>query len=606
MPSRSRLQAALPSLVAILGTAVFHRYTILSGFDLVQADTGDSRFIAFLLEHWNNALHLQESWRSPPIFWPVRGTLAYSDMLVGMAVPHALLRSIFDVFVAINVQLVLLTLATFACAYVLFRRGFMLEVAGATLGAAFFAFSWPRFAQLVHLQLQFMPVLPLLVLLALECLRDGAELSRRAFAWRAGAFVALLALLLATTLYYAIFIALAASIAVVLLGSTRAGRGHLGAIARRQAAGLLGAALLAVVLIGPVFMFYLPLMRESRGRMWDEVLLNLPRPSELLWMGKQNLLWGWFFDRWPEPVVTARWPEFRIGVGVAGTLAWLGAGLWAAASLLARRRVLDRAAIALRLTILVGFALQAAMLRWPGDQSAWWLIWRGFPGAGGIRAVTRLQLVVTLSMGLAFGTLLDRWLRARAFWRGAALLLLTCGAAEQLGRPAVYSGLQASAVSRLVADAVPRTCKAAYIISTPDLVTNPPEFDEAHFDAQAYLLANPDVAAVWHGSPWEHYRLFGRAERRYLDPAQAIHAAHLLFFYNYTIPLAATLSHVPVVNGLSGWQPPGWHLFDVLAPDARAQLPSWLQQRQVAANSVCVIPVRLQLIMLPDRDAGLF
>jgi hypothetical protein len=605
MQPSSRLLKLLPILVAVAGTLIFHRYTVLSGLDAVQADSGDSRFIAFLLEHWNNALHLRADWRSPPIFWPVRGTLAYSDLLVGMAVPHAVLRAVLDVFVAINVQLILLTLATFASSYALFRRGFALEVAGAALGAAFVAFSWPRFAQLVHLQLQFMPPLPLLALLALECLRDGALLSRRGFAVRASAFVALLALLLATTLYDAIFAALAVTIATVLCGMTRAGRRHLVAIARRQAAGLLAAAVVALLLLGPVVAFYVPLMRESRGRLWSEVVPNLPRPTELLWMGKQNMVWGWFFNRWPDPVVTARWPELRIGVGVVGTLAWAATGLWAAVSLIARRHGLDRSAIALCVAILTGLALQALMLRWPGDHSAWWLVWKGFPGARGIRAVTRLQLLVTLPMGLAFGAALDRALRARREWAWAAIALVAFGAAEQVGRSSTYSGARAIAVSRLVADAIPRTCAAAYVIATPDRVTNPPVVDEAHFDAGSYLLANPDVAAAWDRSPWEHYVLFGRAERRFLDPSQGVLAAHLLFFYNYTIPLAATLARIPVVNGLSGWQPGGWNLFDVLAPDAQERLPGWLLRQGVAPNLVCVIRVRLQLDMVPDREANL-
>lgn len=606
MHARSRYRSLLPIVVAIAGTLFFHRYSVLCGFDAVQADSGDSRFIAFLLEHWNNALHLRADWRSPPMFWPVRGTLAYSDLLLGMALPHALLRSVLDVFVAINVQLMLLTLATFAASYALFRRGFALETAGATLGAAFVAFCWPRFAQLVHLQLQFTPLLPLLALLALECLRDGAVLSRRAFAARAAAFVALLALLLATTLYYAIFLALSVSIALLVCALTRPGRRHLGAILRRHPAGLLGAAALAALLIGPVVAFYLPLMRESRGRLWGEVLMNLPRPSELLWMGKQNMVWGWFFDRWPDPVVTARWPEFRIGVGVVGSVAWYGAGLWALVSLATRRGSLAAPAIALRVAIVTGLLLQALMLRWSGDQSAWWLVWKAFPGAGGVRAVTRLQLLVTLPMGLAFGALLDRAMRLGRLGAAASLALVVFGMLEQIGQSPTYSGAQAGAVSRLVADAVPRSCTAAYVIATPDLVTNPPVFDEAHFDARSYLLANPDVAAVWHGSPWQHYVLFGRAERRFLDPTQAVLAAHLLFFYNYTIPLAATLSHVPVANGLSGWQPAGWTLFDVLAPNSREQLAGWLRRHGVPGSSVCVVPVRLRLDMLPQRDGALF
>ena len=40
------------------GLLVFHRATLLSGFDIVQADVGDSRLVVFLLEHWHRVLGL--------------------------------------------------------------------------------------------------------------------------------------------------------------------------------------------------------------------------------------------------------------------------------------------------------------------------------------------------------------------------------------------------------------------------------------------------------------------------------------------------------------------------------------------------------------------
>lgn len=570
-----RTVVLVPILAALLGAFVYHRYSLLTGLDRVQADAGDSRFIAFLLEHWNNVMHGRADWRSPPMFWPVRGTLAYSDALLFMGLVHAALRTGLGVFAAMNAQLILLSLATFAAAYALFARGFGVSVVGSTVGAYFFAFSWPRFAQLVHVQLQFTVLLPILVLLAVECARDGPTLSRSGFAWRIWSLVALLAALLATTLYYAVFIGLGFTVAGMICLAYGPSRSHLVQTARRHRASLVGAALLAVILIGPIVAFYRPVMRDSHGRPWSELLPFMPRAPNLLWMGRENWVWGWFFGLWPEPIINARWPELRIGAGLVPSCVWAGVASWSAFLLIARRRHLDKRSGAIAIVIVTGLILQLLMIRLPRDTSLWWPVWKLFPGAGAVRAVARLEIVVTLALALAFAWVVDRIITrassgiARPGRRGLAVLcaavLVTAGAVEQIGRAPGYSGSRAEALSREVGRALRRDCRATYVVATPDLLSRP-DADEAAAERHIWLM---------------------------------------YFAYNYTIPLAAALSGVPVVNGLSGWLPQGWRLFDVLAPDAPLWLTEWLARRGVTQESVCVVPVRITPDMVPELPNGM-
>jgi hypothetical protein len=102
-------------------TFVFHRYTLLSRFDLVQADPGDTRFIASILEHWFKVFQGIDHWRSPPWFFPKEGTLGYSDVLLGMAVPYSAFRALgAGTFVAMNLMLVLLSFVSYlACLWLL-------------------------------------------------------------------------------------------------------------------------------------------------------------------------------------------------------------------------------------------------------------------------------------------------------------------------------------------------------------------------------------------------------------------------------------------------------------------------------------------------------
>ena len=160
------------------------------------------------------------------------------------------------------------------------------------------------------------------------------------------------------------------------------------------------------------------------------------------------------------------------------------------------------------------------MVRLPGDRSAWWLIWRFFPGGTGIRGVARLELIVTLPMALGIAILIDR---AAPRWRAAIIALAIFAVIEQIGATQSYSGASAEALSTRVGGQIPASCRAAYIVAPTDLIPPPPPpIGEAQFDAESYLAANPDVAAAWKGTPWEHYDRFGRAEHRSLDPAYSI------------------------------------------------------------------------------------
>ncbi len=582
----------MPWAAAIIGTFVFHRYTILSGFDAVQADNGDSRYIAFMLEHWNAFAHGLVRLGSPPIFYPVQGTLGYSDALAGMGLVHIALRAMgLGVFTAMNVQLVGLTLASFAAAYWFLSRGFRLGVGSATVGASFFAFCWPRFAELVHVQMQFTFVVPLLGLLALECLRDGAGLSRAGFLFRLLGFVALLALTMATAVYLAEFSLLFIGVSTAPSLLSRTARRHYGATLRRQWPCLVAGAALAAALAWPISHVYLPVMRQSGGRSWPEVRGQLLYPVDLVWMGRENYAWGWLFARWHE-LVLDKWPGKRLGVGLVATLAWLGACVWAVRAL--RRR--EEAVAAL---VILGAAfVQLSALRFEA-ASLWWLFWEAMPGMRGIRTIGRIQLVAALPMGLGYGLLLER-----STWpRWALALLVGAAAVEQTGMVQRYSAHDAEALAQRVADAIPPTCKAAYVVPGPDLLRPPPPIeDESQFDAGAYLRANPDIAAGWKGTAWSHYRSFGRREHRSLNPDYAKFHVAMMFFYNYTVPLAAALTGIPVVNGLSGWQPPGWDLFDVFLPEAPEKLAQWLALNHRSPADVCIVRLDMPYTSLPTIE----
>lgn len=610
-----RFRPLAPWLVCLLGLFIYHRYSILSGLDQVQADNGDSRFIAFLLEHWNAVAEGKAHWRSPLIFYPLRGVLGYSDALFGMGALHVFLRHLgLGVFAAVNAQLVLLSGLAFAACYSFLRRGFGLATEACCVGAYYFAFGWPRYAQLVHEQLQFTFPLPLLALLALRILRDGLTITKAEGLILSAGFALLFALLISTTTYYALFFALALTLTVGLCLARTSSRRHIVAVLRRHAWSLAGGGLLLAAFAAPIIDVYRPVARLSGGRAWPEVTQFLVHPSDMEWMGRENFIWGWLFGHFPLRA-DRNWPEMRIGSGVVVGLAWGAATMWAIGAISGVRAaflnpVLGSRASSAALILVVSAILQLSILCWPLNLSLWWLFYTSFPGLSGVRAVSRLELLIMLSIALALALVTQRlWAceRRRRWVRSLLVCALAFGALEQAGTGYAYSGSQAERIARRVAVAVPAQCPAFYVVAPPGLLPPPPVVTtQAAFDAKAYLAANPDVAANWTGPAWDHYVKFGRAEHRYLDPEAGRRYRSTLFFYAYTVPLAATLSGKPAVNGLSGWTPPGYDLGDALATDAPVRLDRWMLNNGLPQGSVCTVEVPLDPADLPQRNDRLW
>src|ERR1700690_3931525 len=130
---------------------------VLTRFDAVPGNLGDSRFNAIVLEHgfrfirgdaWHGAL-----WSPNWEFYPQKNVLAYSDNLLATLPIYALARAVgLHEMAAVNSWVLVITVANFF-AMQLFLRNLELSRLGAALGAFVFAFAMPRGQQLGHLQL---------------------------------------------------------------------------------------------------------------------------------------------------------------------------------------------------------------------------------------------------------------------------------------------------------------------------------------------------------------------------------------------------------------------------------------------------------------------
>ena len=143
------------SLVGLLGVFIGFYPTLLSGFAKAQAETGDTRFVHYLLEHSFqvvfNRNYSAELW-SPAFFFPFKNTLALSENLFGGAPFYWGLRSILPADIAYQCWMILAALLCFIC-FVILLRNLRVSRSLSAFGGFIFAFGIPRMGQLFHPQL---------------------------------------------------------------------------------------------------------------------------------------------------------------------------------------------------------------------------------------------------------------------------------------------------------------------------------------------------------------------------------------------------------------------------------------------------------------------
>jgi hypothetical protein len=596
-------------------TTVFHRYTVLSGFDLVQADPGDTRFIAFLLEHWFKVFSGIDDWRSPPMFFPKAGTLGYSDALFGMAIPYSVFRAFgAGIFVSFNLTLVLISFLSYLACLWLLRIIFEFHWLASAVGAAFFAFNYPKFAQLAHMQMRFDMLQPIVLGLLLFFLvsREMPSQRRTFVTCLAAAFA--FAVLASTTFILAWFLLLLVVVSLPIGLLVRDLRLQLFSVLRHRWLTACTGLLLGSLALLPLMHLYLPAIAETGWWSWPEVLQGIPRPDQLIWMGTDNFAWGWLAARWPDLNAT-NWSEMRIGYGAAATLAWV-ALLGISVMLLTRKTPLIRKnehpqyCVGLVVAVLLVASLITVLLGIKiGERSLWYVVYMLVPGGAGVRSVSRYFLTLSLPLAIGFAYALDRFL-AWPHSKIASLLVtgtvLVVGG-EQLALTRLYSANTAELFERSIADVIDRGCHAFYLKPTRKHALAEPELDidsltEKTFDATAYLSVNPDVAQNWKGSAWEHFMKFGRRENRRLR----LGTTHLDGHYQVTASLAALAAGVPTVNGYSGKYPPGWDLMNVFGLNIAERVNNWSQRNQ-HDSLVCLLERDLDGSEIPFRmSSGFF
>jgi hypothetical protein len=541
------------AVVWLVAAAVFFRNFLLSGFDKIIGDAGDARFDIFLRENLLQFLRGEAEFLSPPMFFPVKGTLGYSDAYLLDGLIYVPLRVIaIDPFLSFELVCVGLSLIGFVSANILLMRFAGVRQPLAALAAAIFVFSNALYISVGHPQLLEVDIVPLVAVLFLEAahLRSRYPV-RSAMAALLGGL--LLALLFSTGYYVAWYFTFLAGLALISAAIVRFGlrpfsnvraRIYLALVRRNSSVVIAGAAGFAIGAI-PFWKIYAPIIAQFSGRSYSQY--EGPVLADLINVGTNNVLWGGLLERLTiVPKDLLQHGEHVIAVTPVLMLAFVLCA-WA----VWRKRVLSEpenrtlrgAVLGCSFAVLV---MTVSMVK-VGEYSLFWFVWHLVPGASALRSGTRAQIMTNGFVVVVVAIVLARLMQGIASRRlrvAAWALALLC-VAEQVNVASNHKLSRAEEVAALRAVAAPPTACKSFYVAPHDLERGP-------------TIQQVDAMLI------------------------------------------AQRAGVPTLNGYSGWAPPKWTMYDTGTPSYYSNAWRWAAANGVT-DGLCRYDV-VQRQWLPVRD----
>ncbi len=533
--------AALVSGVWLVALAVFFRGVVFSGLRKVQIAGGDSDIGYYTAEHWYRWLSGTADWKSPDFYYPVKGLLGYTDAQFLYLPPYALFRFMgADMYLALQLTAMVLVTIGYLSVYLLLRRHLNVRVLPAVAGSVAFAFSNALAIGQFHINTMGSQFVPLIVLLAAEALAASKSARRKLSITFACASGLLWGLLFFTSFYMAWFlviVVLAAAVMILLMDY----RGVLGILGlfrsepRRWIPMVLGLAAGLAVGAVPALVIYLPVIDESGGRPFAEVLGFSARPSDVFNLGTDNWLWG-----------RSLWPGTTPLEGVERSFAVSPILVVSAiASLVILWFLRGRLATSGRLRFLSALALTAiaiTLVSWRfGDWTLWKILWKVVPGGKAIRATDRVQLVLGFLWVVVWAAAINE------IWT------LLAGMTRKL---------RSLGISVLVL--------LSMLVMVEQINTRPlPGLDHARRSQMFAQLPKPPVGC----------RSFFLIDSLGTNAAENIQT---------TAMLLSLENRLPTLNGLSGMAPPGWNLYTPRDPRYEAAARAWADRNGIG-EGLCVL-----------------
>jgi hypothetical protein len=407
-----------------VAAGIFFRHPIFSSFDQIFGDLGDGSMIVYFHEHLFNVLMGRADFTSPPFFYPQRNVFGLGPAFLLNAVPYATLRLLGgDPFLSFQLIIMILTLASFMASLVICVRYLNIRTSIALCAAVLMTFANNLFvkAGVGHPNFLLLYYIPCIVLITLWGIEDFPHVTRWSIL-RVATAAALYALLFSTDVYTAWMFGFTLLIAACTMGVLH-GRSLMAAVRihSRPATILIGTATVVfLIAFIPFVIIYVPVRAFAPLRTYREYLAFAPFPTDIINVSVGNLVWGWMV-------------QILRGVRGSEQILAVTPGMTALFLFLAYRLRKNPINIPQWQLAFVAASVAVWLVSWLltlkiGTVSGFWLVRNLVPGATGIRAGMRVQLIANLWIVLALGIMLEHWIRTAPIAQLGSRKLLAAGA----------------------------------------------------------------------------------------------------------------------------------------------------------------------------------
>jgi hypothetical protein len=595
------------ALVAVVVTVGYFCYVFqIPGHAFWESgvgDWGDPYFINFLLEHWYASATRLTDPTSPPMYFPVRGTLGYSHGLVLYAPVYIAVRSVLDPFQAHNATLLLILVAGSVSLYLILRNIIGLRFAEALLLTLFFCSSRNVINQATSIWSQTASVflIPPMLLMAHGAARMSDGMGRRGLAALAGLLLTLLFTQEFYTAHFALFFASAAIAAWLIVEKHRpistwihdrwSQERRVDVRIAAVVAVVAGAWTLALLLWGGGVITVAGVTFSSRG--WR-------RPALLTLIAVGVLLYRRGRPQLTIPLGRARQWIQPLSVGAAlGCCVFLWVYL---------PSILEH----------TGYSRDQVMLV-PHDASR-------SPGLNVVRAVGVYDSVRPFYFAFLIGGLACLpWVRLERTFR------VYCGAFVLLSLIVLVVPVRFNTFSVWTAFFLPfpgfsdirdpkriiHVYELFLVLLAALLMMRFPHRSRFRFLASMVVIAL--LVSDWNREVFV-FRRPSADYRRWVEPAIDIDPACKSFFikeaseiyrsrwdyfrtlYSVDAMFVSLKYSVPTLNGYSGWDPPEWHMFQPHQHDYRLAVAQWIERHHLAGTCEFDIEKRTMRPMLVSSE----
>lgn len=393
--------------VLILGIEIFLFRAFFTD-QLMFGNAGDGRFCALATEHWYKVFCGKESALDLNMFYPVSGTLAYSDMFLGMAIPHIMLRVLgFNMYSAFRLTLIMLHVFGAFSMYWLLHKKIKLNLLASIMGVILFVYAAiPNIYG--HPQLfaiYFVPLLAWCILSFFQCTLKEEKIRRHIYG---GISIFLFALIFYTSGYLGYFIAIYAilfGIVYVIVSYYVLKENVIKKIwifIKKNLVECIGYGLETIFLFLPFVLIYVPISREFGDRNWAEIIDFLPTISNIFSVDARNIFYGNILTGLN---FNASNSELTTGIPIITVAVCIY-------FLLKMKEKIYEKRFSIYIVMFLAAALNLLLILKIGTKfSGWYLIWRFLPGASSIRAVVRTNHLIAFFIAIFVAAGIDYYFK---------------------------------------------------------------------------------------------------------------------------------------------------------------------------------------------------